>query len=381
MQRGTNRLLMLLVSAAIAGCASQTERSSSGSGAQDAVEYERVGGTTNVVTQEELERRAAAKAAAADPVTTNTPPQDAQAAAEPETQHEPVQYIDRPLEEAAPAAAAATAATAATAASQAPTPAPSRNAADDALPDFPITKYEIEDEPQGQAAAAAGADEVEDLGEQPDDAVTTTNAEEDGVAGERTIGEPTEVPDEPEQTAAAEERTEVEDLGTQPDESGTVSHPEDSRAQSGSGISAPTTYPDEPVQQAAASPSSVSVNFEAEPLFNFNKANIRNDQRKALDQFVAGLKGVEYSEITAVGHADRLGTESYNQALSERRASAVRDYLVSKGVPANKIRVEGKGESEPVTGDACNSGKRSVVISCLQPDRRVDVTVNGSKKN
>src|SRR5690606_28385513 len=123
MRASTSRLLMLLFGAALAGCASQTERSSSGTGAETAVEYERVGGTTNVVTQEEIERRAAAQAAA-----------EAQAAAPAETEPvydpEPVQYIDRPLEETPAPVAEAAPAEEAPAAEE---PAPS---ADDDLPDF-----------------------------------------------------------------------------------------------------------------------------------------------------------------------------------------------------------------------------------------------------
>jgi len=327
---------MLLIGAVLAGCANQTERSSSGGGAQDAVEYERVGGTSNVVTKEELERRAAAKAAA-------------EAAAEP----------PKPVAAAAPVAAA---------------PAPVRSAAaDEALPDFPITKYEAEE------PAAEQASEVEDLGTQPDESASGQSLEEEGAARDATIAEPTMEPDEPEQAASEP----VEDLGTQVDESGTMSHPEDQLAQKDRGIGEPTTYPDEPVKQAAApvAASTVSVNFEAEPLFSFDKAVIRGDQRKSLDEFVAGLNGVSYDEITAVGHADRLGGEAYNQKLSERRANAVKAYLVGKGVPADKIRAEGRGESESVTGDTCTSAKGKAVISCLQPDRRVDVSVNGSKKN
>ncbi len=360
MRPGTNRLLMLLISASLAGCASQTERSSSGSGAEDTVEYERVGGTSNVVTQEELERRAAAKAAAEA--------QAAQPAAAPQPEYEPkkeeVQYIDRPLDETPPPVTAA-----------APAPAPTQSAAaDEALPDFPITKYEIEEAPAEQA------NEVEDLGTQPDESGSVQSMEEEGAPRERTIGEPTMEPDEPEQAAAAEEPAEVEDLGTQVDESGTVSYPEDQLAEKDRGIGEPTTYPDEPVQQAAA-PSMVSVNFEAEPLFSFDKAVIRKDQRKVLDEFVAGLNGVEYDEITAVGHADRIGGDEYNQKLSERRANAVKAYLASQGVPAGKIRIEARGESEPVTGDACKTSRGKALISCLQPDRRVDVSVNGSKSN
>lgn len=386
MRPGTNRLLMLLIGASLAGCANQTERSSSGAGAQDVVEFEKVGGTSNVVTKEELERRAAAKAAA-----------EAQAAAPPpeyEPKKEEVQYIDKPLEETpAPVTTAAA--------------APKPSAADEALPDFPVTKYEIEDAPAEQT------DEVEDLGTQADESGTAEATEEAIAARESGIGEPTVEPDEPEQTEVEDlgeqadesgtvthpedqlaqkdsgigeptvepdEAEEVADLGTQPDESGTARHPEDQLAQRDSGIGEPTTYPDEPVKQAAAA-GAMSVSFEAEPLFSFDKAVIRKDQRNTLDEFVAGLTGVEYDEITAVGHADKLGSDAYNQKLSERRANAVKAYLVGQGVPADKIRAEGRGESEPVTGDACKTARGKVLISCLQPDRRVDLSVNGSKSN
>ncbi|HEX7813447.1 MAG TPA: OmpA family protein [Burkholderiales bacterium] len=362
MRPGTNRLLMLLIGVALAGCANQTERSSSGGGAQEVVEFEKVDGATNVTTKEETERRAAAAET-----------QAVQSAAAPQPEYEPqkeeVQYIDRPLEETpAPVTTVAPAAA----------PEPKRSAAaDEPLPDFPITKYEIEEGPAEQT------DEVEDLGEQADESVSGQSLEEDGVARENTIGEPTE-PDEPEQAAAAEDPVEVEDLGTQADDSGTVSHPEDQLAQTDRGIGEPTTYPDEPVTQAAAptpAASALSVSFEAEPLFSFDKAVVRRDQRQSLDEFVAGLDGVEFDEITAVGHADRLGSDAYNQKLSERRANAVKAYLVGKGVPADKIRAEGRGESESVTGDACKGSKGKKLISCLQPDRRVDVSVNGSKSN
>ncbi len=63
-----------------------------------------------------------------------------------------------------------------------------------------------------------------------------------------------------------------------------------------------------------------------------------------------------------------------------RRANAVKDYLTSKAIPANKISVDGKGKTQPVTraGD-CLGAKSAKVIACLQPDRRVDVEVTGSK--
>ncbi len=85
--------------------------------------------------------------------------------------------------------------------------------------------------------------------------------------------------------------------------------------------------------------------------------------------------------ITAVGHADRFGSDSYNQSLSERRAMAVKTYLMGKGIADNRIYAEGKGEKQPVTrADECKGGKTAKVIACLQPDRRVEIEVIGTRK-
>lgn len=69
-----------------------------------------------------------------------------------------------------------------------------------------------------------------------------------------------------------------------------------------------------------------------------------------------------------------------NQALSERRAQSVVDYLISKGIPADKISARGMGESNPVTGNTCDNVKqRAALIDCLAPDRRVEIEVKGIK--
>ena len=100
----------------------------------------------------------------------------------------------------------------------------------------------------------------------------------------------------------------------------------------------------------------------------------------ALNDLAAKASKVNLEVILAVGHTDRIGSDSYNKALSERRATSVKNYLVSKGIDAKRIYTEGKGESQPVTGTACdNVNERSALISCLQPDRRVEVEVIGTK--
>jgi OOP family OmpA-OmpF porin len=81
--------------------------------------------------------------------------------------------------------------------------------------------------------------------------------------------------------------------------------------------------------------------------------------------------------VLVSGHTDRIGTDAYNQKLSERRSDAVRDYLVSKGVPKDKVETVGLGEKQPVTGNNCQQKNQKELIACLQPDRRVEVEVKG----
>jgi OmpA-OmpF porin, OOP family len=123
------------------------------------------------------------------------------------------------------------------------------------------------------------------------------------------------------------------------------------------------------------------INFSADALFDFDKADLRPEGRAMLDDLTRVLQGAKYEVILAIGHADRIGTLKYNQRLSERRADTVKRYLVSKGIEPNRIYAEGKGETQPLTkpGD-CKMTNRKALIVCLQPDRRVDVEVTGTKE-
>jgi OOP family OmpA-OmpF porin len=77
------------------------------------------------------------------------------------------------------------------------------------------------------------------------------------------------------------------------------------------------------------------------------------------------------TDITITGYTDRIGKPKYNQKLSERRANAVREYLVSKGIDGSRLKAVGQGEANPVV--TCNQKKRSELIACLAPNRRVEV--------
>ena len=124
------------------------------------------------------------------------------------------------------------------------------------------------------------------------------------------------------------------------------------------------------------------VSFEAESLFAFDKSAIRPEGGVALDNFVKELEGTRFETITVEGHTDRLGTAAYNEKLSLQRADAVKGYLVGSGkVDASKISAVGKGESAPQTKPEDCKGKaaNAKLIACLQPDRRVEIEVVGTR--
>ncbi len=140
-----------------------------------------------------------------------------------------------------------------------------------------------------------------------------------------------------------------------------------------------------PAAPAAAKPATApareKVTVAADALFDFNKATLRPEGKAKLDDVVAKSQQLTLEVVIAVGHADRIGSAAYNQKLSEKRAASVKDYLVAKGIPANRIYTEGKGSKQPVTKpDQCKGPKSAKVIACLQPDRRVDIEIIGTKK-
>ncbi|HEX6157226.1 MAG TPA: OmpA family protein, partial [Burkholderiales bacterium] len=94
--------------------------------------------------------------------------------------------------------------------------------------------------------------------------------------------------------------------------------------------------------------------------------------RAALDREVLPqLANVHH--IALSGHTDELGSDDYNQRLSEQRANAVRDYLVAKGVDVSRIEVVGLGRTVPVK--SCLGQKGAALIDCLAPNRRVELAV------
>ena len=138
--------------------------------------------------------------------------------------------------------------------------------------------------------------------------------------------------------------------------------------------------PAPPAPVAAPKPAGEKITVAADALFDFDKAVLRPEGKAKLDELVAKAGAIKLEVILVVGHTDRIGSAAYNQKLSERRAAAVKTYLVSKGIEANRVYTEGKGLTQPVTGDKCKNTKpRKALIECLQPDRRADIEIIGTK--
>lgn len=143
---------------------------------------------------------------------------------------------------------------------------------------------------------------------------------------------------------------------------------------------APPAKPAAPKKEPAK-PAPQKINFSGDALFDFDKSVLKPEGQRMLDDLVRTLAGANYDVILAIGHTDRIGSAAYNQKLSERRANAAKDYLVSKGIAASRVTAEGRGKTQPVTKPgACNGLPRAKLIACLQPDRRVDVEVTGTKE-
>lgn len=137
-----------------------------------------------------------------------------------------------------------------------------------------------------------------------------------------------------------------------------------------------------PLVAIAAPPVLKRVVIAVDEDFEFDKITLSASVKKELDQFARDLRGLTYERITVIGNADRIGTEAYNQKLSERRAAAVQSHLIlSGGVPASKIVATGAGESDHRTTPSDCVGERvtAKLKECLAPDRRVDVEVTGTR--
>jgi OOP family OmpA-OmpF porin len=107
----------------------------------------------------------------------------------------------------------------------------------------------------------------------------------------------------------------------------------------------------------AASPAVQKVSVKGTARFDFNKATVNEEDGLKLMKEVRSMKNVTWQTITVAGHTDNLGPEPYNVKLSEKRAQAVEEFLVGKGVKPERIKTEAKGPHEPVASNKTKEGR------------------------
>lgn len=116
----------------------------------------------------------------------------------------------------------------------------------------------------------------------------------------------------------------------------------------------------------------IAVTFESGVLFPFNSSDILPAGRENLRQLANSLRNYPETEVLIVGHTDSVGSDEYNMGLSYRRAEAARNFLAQQGIASGRVRVEGRGESEPVADNSTEAGR--------QQNRRVEVAIFASEE-
>ena len=133
-------------------------------------------------------------------------------------------------------------------------------------------------------------------------------------------------------------------------------------------VAAPAAAPAVP-----KAPVAVKQTYAADAFFDFDRATIKPEGRAKLNSLVTAINTIDLEVVIAVGHTDSVGTDAYNLKLGQRRAAAVKAYLVSQGIAANRVYTESKGEGQPVADNKTAAGRAK--------NRRVEVEVVGTRKN
>src|SRR5712672_719027 len=128
----------------------------------------------------------------------------------------------------------------------------------------------------------------------------------------------------------------------------------------------------EPKPEPKPKPVAEKVTFAADVNFDFDKATIKPAGQSKLDDLASKVKTINLEVVIAIGHADEIGSDEYNQKLSVRRAEAVKAYLITKGVESNRVYTEGKGEKQPVASNKTAEGRAK--------NRRTEIEVIGTRK-
>jgi len=126
------------------------------------------------------------------------------------------------------------------------------------------------------------------------------------------------------------------------------------------------------------------ITLSGDALFTFNKATLKKTALGSLDELARKFKSTAHLEqVILVGHTDRLRSDGHperNQALSEQRAESIKQYLIKKGIAADKIIASGAGSTQPLVQCPTAASKKKQ-IECLKPNRRVEIILRGSATN
>lgn len=129
------------------------------------------------------------------------------------------------------------------------------------------------------------------------------------------------------------------------------------------------SVPDADVQRVG---EGIAVTFESGVLFPYNSADVLPAGRENLRQLANSLRNYPGTTVLIVGHTDSTGSDEYNMGLSYRRAEGARNFLASQGIDASRVRVEGRGETEPVADNSTDAGR--------QQNRRVEIAIFASEE-
>ena len=127
-----------------------------------------------------------------------------------------------------------------------------------------------------------------------------------------------------------------------------------------------------PAAPVAPAATASKVTFAADAFFDFDKSVLKPEGKAKLDDLASKVQGINLEVIVAVGHTDSVGSDAYNQKLSERRAQAVKAYLESKGIDKSRVYTEGKGAKQTVADNKTKEGRAQ--------NRRVEIEVVGTRK-
>ncbi|PST84011.1 hypothetical protein C7T94_04540 [Pedobacter yulinensis] len=111
----------------------------------------------------------------------------------------------------------------------------------------------------------------------------------------------------------------------------------------------------------------IIVKFDSGILFDFDKSTLKDNAKTNIQSLASSLNKYPGTDIRIIGHTDSIGSASYNQSLSERRAAAVKSYAVSQGVPSSRLQTIGKGKTEPIADNSSENGRAQ--------NRRVEVVI------